>query len=147
MSLAERATLEDQRRQLIEWLALCRPHGSSRNTVTVVFDGRSDVWGGAGPASEIQIIFSRDENADAKLIRMVEESASRKSVVVVSDDRAVQYAVRALGAKVSSVQTFWSKAKLTQKSRGAQTEKYISKTLEHKITSELAKIWLRERKE
>lgn len=142
MPLSEPAKLEDQRRQLVQWLELYRPHGSPRNTVTVVFDGRSDIWGAAGTSGEIQIIFAQNESADARLIRMVEESSARKSTVVVSDDRAVQYAVRALGARVSGVRAFWVKTKLTPVSTSPEAGKHISNTLEHKITSELAKIWL-----
>lgn len=133
--------LEDQRQQLIQWIESRAPQGSLRNTVTVVFDGRSDVWGGGAVPSPVQIIFSREESADEKIIRMVEEAAHKKSVVVVTDDRSLQYSVRALGAKVSGVQTFLGQGAPVPVRR-PESGKDISKTLEHKITSEFTKIWL-----
>ena len=161
MSLPVRSKLEDQRRQLIQWIESRRPQGSPRNMVTVVFDGRSDVWtclpdrqaclpdrqGGAGGSSSVRILFAQGESADEKIVRMVEEEAHRKSVVVVTDDRALQYAVRALGAKVESVAEFTGKERPAREHAGARSRKpdpgkNISKTLEYKITSELARVWL-----
>lgn len=109
--------------------------------MTVVFDGRSDVWGGGAVPSPVQIIFSREESADEKIIRMVEEAEHKKNIVVVTDDRALQYAVRALGAKVSGVQTFLGQGAPVPVRR-PESNKNISKTLEHKITSEFARIWV-----
>ena len=138
--------LEDQRRQLIQWIESRAPQGSSRNAVTVVFDGRSDVWGGGAVPSPVQIIFSREESADEKIIRMVEEAAHKKSVVVVTDDRSLQYSVRALGAKVSGVQTFLGQGSASAPVRQPESGKNISKTLEHKITSEFTQIWIEKKK-
>lgn len=160
MPLSVPKTLEEQRRQLIRWIESCHPQGSSRNAVTVVFDGRSDVWaafgeprqgrGGAGVSSPVQVVFAREESADEKIIRMVDQAGHKKNVVVVTDDRALQYAVRALGAKVSGVQMFLGKVKPSAGSAASasqpETGKHISKTLEHKITSEMTKIWLKNEK-
>ncbi|MBI5149938.1 MAG: NYN domain-containing protein [Candidatus Omnitrophica bacterium] len=147
MPVSARSKLEDQRRQLVQWIESCRPQGSPRNAVTVVFDGRLDVWSAAAGTSSVRIVFAQGESADDKIVRTVEEAAHRKNVVVVTDDRALQRGVRALGAKVSSVADFAGKGRPARESSGGQPRKpeagkNISKTLEYKITSELAKVWL-----
>jgi predicted RNA-binding protein with PIN domain len=136
--------LEDQRRQLIQWIGSRAPQGSLRNTVTIVFDGRSDVWSPSA-ASSIRVVFAQGETADEKIIRMVEEDAHKKSVVVVTDDRSLQYSVRALGATVSGVQTFLEQGASARTDR-PESGKNISKTLEHEITSEFAQIWIEKKK-
>lgn len=136
--------LEDQRQQLIQWVESRAPQGSARNTVTIVFDGRTDVWG-SGASSSARVVFSQGETADEKIVRMVEETAHKKNVVVVTDDRALQYSVRALGAKVSGVQTFLGQG-ASAPIRRPESGKNISKTLEHKITSEFARIWVEKKK-
>lgn len=136
--------LEDQRQQLIQWIESRAPQGSARNTVTVVFDGRTDVWG-PSVSSSVWVVFAQGQSADERIIQMVEEVAHKKSVVVVTDDRSLQYAVRALGAKVSGVQTFLEQGASVRSDR-PESSKNISKTLEHKITSEFAQIWLEKKK-
>ena len=68
----------------------------------------------------------------------------------MTDDRSLKYTVRALGAKVSGVQTFLGQAKAGEGITGLvqrpETGKHISKTLEHKITSEMTKIWIEHKK-
>ncbi len=136
--------LEDQRQQLIQWIESRAPQGSARNAVTVVFDGRTDVWSPSA-SSTVRVIFAQGQSADEKLIQMVEEAAHRKNIVVVTDDRSLQRSVRTLGAKVSGVQAFLeqgSPARVTRPESG----KNISKTLEHKITSEFTQIWVEKKK-
>ncbi len=88
----------------------------------------------------VQIVFARGQSADEKIVGMVEAAAHKKNVVVVTDDRALQYSVRALGAKVSSVQAFLGQG-ASAPVRRPESGKNISKTLEHKITSEFTRIW------
>lgn len=139
--------LEDQRRQLVQWIESRAPQGSSRNRVTIVFDGKTDVWGWAGTgSSSTRVIFAQGQSADEKLIGMVEEAAHKKNIIVVTDDRALQYAVRALGATVSGVQAFLEQGAASAPVRQPESGKNISKTLEHEITSEFARIWLEKKK-
>ncbi|MBI5415982.1 MAG: NYN domain-containing protein [Candidatus Omnitrophica bacterium] len=147
MPVSVRSRLEDQRQQLIQWIESSAPQGSSRNMVTIVFDGRSDVWSSAAGTSSVRVVFAQGESADDKIVRMVEEAEHRKNVVVVTDDRALQYAVRARGAGVSSVAGFAGKPRPARGQAGTpprkpEAGKNISKTLEYKITSELARVWL-----
>ena len=143
------AKLEDQRWHLVRFIERCRPQGSLRNSVTIVFDGTLDAFGTMA-SSTAEIIFSQGESADDRIKKIVTQAKNRKNIVVVTDDRAVQYAIRALGAKACSVKDFLSQGenagqKELTAGKTAQPEKYISKSDELKITSEMQKIWLKPR--
>ncbi len=72
MPLSVQKKLEDERQQLIQWIESCQPQGSSRNAVTIVFDGKTDVWGGAGAgSSSVQVIFSQGQSADERIIQVL----------------------------------------------------------------------------
>lgn len=143
--------LEEQRYRFVRMIEVSSPQGSLRNEVTVVFDGRPDVIGGMR-SSVAKIIFSRGESADNKIKKIVTRSSNKKNIVVVTDDRDIQYSVRAMGAKVIGVQEFLLKMNLSKagikrgrgnKGRGgAGGSKYISKSREARITLEFKKIWL-----
>ena len=133
--------LEVQRETLLKLISVYAPQGSFKNKVTVVFDGQAGISYPAATTST-HVIFSRDESADDVIKRCVDESQNSKNMIVVTDDRSVQYAVRALGAKVMSVKDFLSKIK-TVKSKATKETKYISKSVEWGITAELERLWLK----
>jgi predicted RNA-binding protein with PIN domain len=158
-SVLDLAKLEDRRRALIRFIEQYTPQGSSNNRVTVVFDGNLEVFGGM-KSSAAKIVFSQGESADDTIKKIVAQAQNTKNIIVVSDDRAIQYAVRALGAKTSGAKAFIVKAKIPRKQQNpvcegsrrarksstngspAESQKYISKTEESKITSEFGEIWL-----
>lgn len=140
--------LEDARNDLIRFIEIHRPQGSFNNTVTIVFDGQA---GMAGPpnSSRVKIIFSIGESADDCIKRTVSLSKQKKNIVVVTDDRDIKLSVRAQGARVKSVDEFLGRNPSAPDKKGAaknseatEDSKYISKTLEYKITSEFEQIWL-----
>ena len=141
------AGLEDRRWNLIRFIEQYRPQGSARNSVTIVFDGNSESFGGmAAPAA--QIIFSQGESADDKIKKIVAQAKNKKNMIVVTDDRDVQYAIRALGATACGVKEFLGQGKgAGTPGPGAMSsdlsEKTISKGDESKITSEMKEIWLK----
>jgi len=152
--------LEDRRRHLVRFIEQHAPQGSPNNRVTIVFDGDLDIFGGM-TSTTAKIIFSQGESADDKIKRIVSQAENVKNVVVVSDDKNIQYAVRALGARVSGTKAFLDKAKpsgqrkrMPSKDSGRkkgslagndslEPEKRISKSDEFEITSEFGKIWLK----
>jgi len=147
------AELSDQRKLLIEWIDQKRPQGSLKNSVTVVFDGHKSVWSKRDEVP-IKVLFSQDQTADDVIKQLVEDAQQPKSIIVITDDRTLQYAVRALGAKVKSVKEFLQGgkspiAKKEPRGSGADTQqsKYVPKTLEYEITSEMKKIWLENKDE
>ncbi len=148
--------LEDQRRYLVHFIEQRRPQGSTNNRVTIVFDGSLEIFGGMA-SSAAKIVFSQGESADDKIKKIVGQAESTKDIVVVSNDREIQYAVRALGAKISAVKAFLDKAgaskkkvggrspaaqKGSSKSHSSEQEKNIPRSDESRITSEFSQIWL-----
>ena len=146
-ALAE-LSLEGGRRKLVTILETRRPQGSLHNRVTVVFDGQPGVGPFQNPGP-VKVVFSCGQSADEKIKQMVGRSESKKTTIVVTDDRAIQYYVRSLGAGVLSVRDFWH-ARLTPeaspRTTAPETGKRISRVQEMRITDELSRIWLKPRK-
>ena len=141
---------EDGRASLVKIIETEHPQGSNR--VTIIFDG----WPGridTPNTVSVEVIFSCDASADDRIKKIIAEAANKKSFVVVTDDRDIQYYVRSLGAKVVKVSEFLSQRKSHQDKRysGQQSDdkqtKVIPLTLQEKITSELEKIWLGKKKD
>ncbi len=135
---------------MIRLIEIRRPQGSPKNSVTIVFDGSAGRW--AQPASpSVRVVFSLDQSADDEIKKMVMGSSAKKRTVVVTNDNDIRFFVRHLGARTISVKDFlgpvtgfWGPkgASSPKKGPGEGEEKYISKTLEYKITSEMEKIWV-----
>lgn len=143
-------SLEQGRNALLRMINCERPQGSSRNSVTVVFDGRDDVW---GPQSGgiAKVVFTSGQSADDYIKAVVESLSDRANTVVVSNDKEITCYVRKLGAKIIGVEKFMSfmhsdggcdvqrrgRARKIQKTR-----KVIDNAVALKINKEFEKIWL-----
>lgn len=144
---------EDQRLRLVKLIDVQRPQGSSNNEITIVFDGQGGIISQDVSAS-VRVVYSKGESADEKIKDIVAQAENKKRIVVVTNDRDIQYAVRAQGASVLGVEEFLARMcpstpSSREKSRPStptenESSKYISKTQEFKITEELKKIWLKE---
>lgn len=137
--------LRNGREGLVRFIERYRPHGSKRNEITLVFDGKTDV---SSPdiSTSIRIIFSKDDTADEKIKAMVEASSTPKRLVVVSDDKQIMFYCRSIGAQVMSVKEFMNNADIPSRglSREAAKEKPdLSSDVAAKITEELRNIWLK----
>ncbi|MDP8212466.1 MAG: NYN domain-containing protein [Candidatus Zapsychrus exili] len=147
MHFSAKDSLEDQRNNLVNFIRTKRPCGSTRNNVTIIFDGKSGI--SSRRETDIQVVFPSSISADDKIKKIVEESSLKKNIVVVTDDRDIQHYVSALGAKVMKVSEFLRSNKSLSKDRGKvqnnkEKSKNISKEVEFKINSELERIWLDE---
>ncbi len=144
-SALDRPKLEDQRAALIHFLDRRRPQGSLKNKLTVIFDGDPEVWGGRA-VSPVHVVFSRGETADDHIKRMVNRSTQRKRLVVVTDDKGLQAAVKAAGARVVSGKVFLGQSRMVRRSSTDTEEdaekKVIPSSLEANITREMRRIWL-----
>ena len=85
---------------------------------------------------------------------IVAQAKNKKNFTVVSDDRKIQYAVRAQGAKILSVKDFLIQGEDRKGTSASQDRisqesdpKRISKELEYKITSEMQNVWLKKNKD
>ena len=91
--------LEDGRDRLIRFIDEHRPHGSLRNSITVVFDGSEAVcsWPVFG---EVKVLFSKGETADDLIKHLIEGASDPHAVILVSDDRDLQHFAKAYAAEV-----------------------------------------------
>ena len=145
-------SLNDQRQSLVKFIDVKRPQGSIKNAVTIVFDGKLGIIGQA-TSSCAKVIFTKNRSADDEIIRLVGEAKYPKEMVVVSDDRNIQFSVRRMGASILSVHQFLGMPKghfhkeFSNLSSGEiKDAKHISKSLEFKITEEFEKIWVKDKK-
>ncbi len=145
--------LEAGRLALVKHIETKSLQGSRSNSVTVVFDGQI---GGCQEChlSGIKVVYTSGETADDWIKHFVEDSPTPKNIVVVTDDRDIRHFVRALGAAIMGSREFLEgrgvkrrQAEIARKLKQAQTDKKeISSVVEHKITSEMSKVWLKGKK-
>ena len=136
--------IQDPKAALLEFIKINRLTGSLKNKITLVFDGYPDASGKSRDSADIEIIFSRQESADERIKRIVENSSGRKNIIVVSDDKEIRFCVKAAGASCLSVAEFTHlkvKPAHLQKTDTRKTE--LSYSQIQKINQECEKIWLK----
>ncbi len=97
--LKKQQPLERRRRILISSLEKFKLSMSPRNRVTVVFDGKENVYPLTKLSEIIEIVFSKLTNADEVIKKMVYSTKAVKNIVVVTDDREIINYIKKLGAK------------------------------------------------
>ncbi|MDR1695045.1 MAG: NYN domain-containing protein [Endomicrobium sp.] len=141
------STLEGRRNKLIEFISRRRPHGSLRNSVTVVFDCKSknpyesDGYNKSHIGS-IEIIFSDGVVlADDIIAELVDNAKNPYEITVVTNDKGIRRRTAPAGAKHESVESFLSKG-FKQKNAAAAQEA-ASGGAETEINEEFEKLWLK----
>jgi predicted RNA-binding protein with PIN domain len=127
------------RRALLNLIRENKLSGSSKNRVTVVFDGYPDAEDLS--AYGYEVVFSREKSADEFIKRLVEGAHNPKNALVVSDDKEVRIICRALGASLLDVAAFlgvFSKAKVKE-----APDPKLNYSQQHKVNEELRKLWLK----
>lgn len=140
-----RKELQCGRAALSKFITSLRPHGSLRNQVTIVFDGKENI-GLDGPvqAAPLRVIFAKTRSADEEIKALVKDAKNPACVVVVTDDRELKFSVRAMGCRVMAVEEFLSKPKAERVAgQEKEAEKDISYTAACHINEELSKLWLK----
>lgn len=136
--------LKDGRRGLVRFISEKKPCGSSNNKVTVVFDGNNDFIPPSLDNKIAEVIFtSNNTNADERIKKIVKESRNPKTIVVVSDDREIQFTIRSYGAQIMTVAEFIQKGNPSLKI--PQNPPKIELTYQEiaKINRELKQVWLK----
>ncbi len=101
--------LEEARGELVRFVVNKRPHGSQRNKVTVVFDGKAGYYMSAPENRAVAVIFATKTNADQEIKTIVGRSRTPRHIIVVTDDREVQSYVKSCSAQVMSCTEFISR--------------------------------------
>lgn len=96
--------LDQQRMRLVEFVSERYQRASSRNQVTVVFDGRPGRIM-TRSSDNVRVVFSYDMDADTWIKSAVDELGGGEAVVV-TNDKAIQQWVKGAKAKVMTVEEF-----------------------------------------
>ncbi len=138
-------SLQSAREALVR---LCQEHRRRRGDIErlyVVFDGRdADAFGSHEQqhGGVTGLFTQRPEEADARMLRVIEAQAGRRCVVVSNDNEVFNNA-RAFGARVLSVQEFYEKAKPASARRphphAVPDKAALSARDAHRITEEYRK--------
>ncbi|MBU0548266.1 MAG: NYN domain-containing protein [Candidatus Omnitrophica bacterium] len=130
---------------LADFIRLNRLSGSRKNRVILVFDGYPP-YGEKMPEEDgLVCVFSRMIEADELIKKLVEESGRPRNIIVVSDDKAVQLAVRFLNSRVCAVEEFICGKKSARTLDFMHQEREENKITYSKmqvINAELKKKWL-----
>lgn len=77
-----------------------------RTRLTVVFDGPAGPRRATGRAGGVTVIYSGGQEADDRIVAIVERDARRPDITLVTSDRGLRARVRALGARVIGCREF-----------------------------------------
>lgn len=138
--------LKDAREALLNFVDTHRPHGSTNNTMTIVFDAKArNSFLNFHYQGDSRVVFTRGESADDHITSLVEKSRNAQNVRVVSDDKELIFNCRSRGARGVSVEEFLkaSRKKKLTKQRKAAGFLELSYSERRKINEELGKIWLK----
>jgi len=123
--------------ELVEFAA------AKRARVMVVFDGAplQHFADGASYKAAVRIFYAaRNSNADERIKAMVEASGERRTLIVVTSDRALGEYVRRCGAQVVNAKEFHRRMDESAQKRDAQ--RASSKAVEP-VTNETMPDWMR----
>ena len=130
--------------KIISLIKRQRLTGSSKNKVTVVFDGYPP--SGQSPVAErgMEIIFARGVSADEKIKTMVERSANPKNIFVVSDDKEIRFMIKALGAASLTIDDFINQGKDPNCAAKADDSSELKLRISEmeQVNKEFRKLWL-----
>lgn len=138
--------IEAQRDALVARLRVSGRQMLGAGEIVVVFDGQGGIGASAGGAVPVSVRFSRDESADDRIVRMVENQPGQ--VTVVTSDSGLAGRVRGAGDTRVAVlprERVFAHAKSSRARRGAK--RYPSRTAglpkgANKVTEELKGLWL-----
>ena len=98
---------QDVRLALLAFIRIHKPCGSPKNKISVVFDGYPAVAAGSTNSQEdMEVIYSKDQTADAAIKTMLERMQNPRIAVVVSDDKEIKFFARASGARPIGIEEF-----------------------------------------
>ena len=137
-------TLKDARSELVRFIVDKKPCGSINNKVTLVFDGNADNFHLPRKDNDrVEVLFSSNESADNRIRKMVEKSRNPRRIVVVSDDREIQFFVKSYQAHSMGSAKFLQKGRLTPETLKDLPKIELSHQEVAEINKELTKLWLK----
>ena len=95
-----------QREYLINLISGFKFTMSRRNKVTVVFDGKEDVYSCPLVQKPVKVIFSKGLDADSLIKDMVGRERCAGQLIVITDDKGLIAGIRGRGAQHKSTEDF-----------------------------------------
>ncbi len=129
-------SLDEQREALVARLAVRGRELVGRGPIVVVFDGVAGGGQGQG-RGEVEVRFSRDEEADELIVRL---AAQGESTVVTSDGALARRAIAA-GARVLGAETCFEARQGKRRGRYPAGGAGLPPGA-NRVTEELKKLWL-----
>jgi len=139
-----RKKIKDPQRALLEFIKNRRLGKNSKSKITVVFDGYPKVSAQNLEETDIDVVFSREETADARIKRIVETSKNPKNIVVVSDDREIIFFVKSIGSRSIGVEEFINPEEKPQRKEEDLIKPELNFSQISKINQELKALWLKD---
>lgn len=126
-----------QREQFLKYLDVSGIAGSERNRLTIVLDGY------AAKLKEmmfhrLQLVFSGDRDADSVIKDFVSEMTNPREAVVVTNDRAIQSAVKAMGARIMPCEEFF---RLRSAKKSSEKREKMDSESAASVNRELKRLW------
>ena len=146
LSKSRKSNTSDPAKIILSFIKEKNLTGSRKNKIILVFDGYPKTGSFEPNDPGITLLFSRSISADEKIKKIVEGSANRKILLVVSDDKEIQFLVKSLGARALAIVDFVGledNQALRSKKEKEPTKTELSYSQMHKINQELSKIWLK----
>ncbi|HTS01592.1 MAG TPA: NYN domain-containing protein [Thermoanaerobaculia bacterium] len=86
---------------------LCDVARRKRKKLTVVFDGPPESGRPKVQSfGDVQVVYAAPRSADEEIVRRIREARDPRGVTVVTDDRALAFAVSAAGARTAGIEFF-----------------------------------------
>jgi predicted RNA-binding protein with PIN domain len=133
--------IKDERISLLEFIRTEKLCGSSRNKITVVFDGYAGDFKTGD--CDIEVIFSQELTADERIKKIIQARGNNKNAVVISDDKEIKYFVRFCGMKAVGIEEFIRHKKKKTNVEDDSLKPELTYSAMHKINQELKQIWLK----
>jgi len=136
-------SLQEKRNNLLHLLNNFKSKISPNNKITVVFDGKADIYSPPNLKLDLEIIFSKGQDADSLIKRMVDEKKRPGSSVVVTDDKAIINHIKSKGVKHKSTSWFLqtTRRKLEKPPEGDDSK--LSLKQAYSVNEELKSFWLK----
>jgi predicted RNA-binding protein with PIN domain len=140
--------IKDCRRALLDFIMINRLCGSSKNSLTVVFDGFPPPLESSIKSKNTSLIFSQEDSADNVIKRLVEESREPRNIRVVSDDKEIRLFIKFFRASSLSVEEFINRPQKAGDSRKtymslSELKPELNQAQILKINQELERRWLK----
>ena len=121
--------------------------GSKNNNLVLVFDGYPPSLENIPRQNGLLCMFSYAQEADELIKKIIQDSASPKNIIVVSDDKEVQLTSRFLHAQICNVEEFICGKQDNKSATDARLAAFdfkLNYAQMQKINAELKQKWLGE---